>query len=143
MCKNVELIETWQECHHSGSKKRYSRRDGDCTTELMDPHSKRRMFSKWPAGWKLHEIEKQHWQFPSSSDDFVFCRSNKTKHGFPWDPINKKILAVSMYKAPKQVKWNENPDGMKFNKITMTVGNGLFINKVTRLFFENRFIALK
>jgi len=60
MCKNVELIETWQECHNSGSKKRYIRRGGDYTTESMDPHSKQKMFSKWPAGWKLLEIEKQH-----------------------------------------------------------------------------------
>jgi len=54
MCKSVELIKSFQEYHHSGSKERYSRRDGHST---MDSHSKRGMFSKWPAGWKLHEIE--------------------------------------------------------------------------------------
>jgi hypothetical protein len=48
-----------------------------------------------------------------------------------------------MYKAPKLVKLNEKPDGMKFNKITTTVRNRLFINKVRRIFFENRFTVLK
>jgi hypothetical protein len=60
MCKRAELINTLQVCHHSGSKKIYIRRDGDSTTESMDSHSKRETFSNWPAGWKLHEIEKQH-----------------------------------------------------------------------------------
>lgn len=32
---------------------------------------------------------------------------------------------------------------MKFNQINMTVRNRLFINKVPRLIFEYRFIALK
>jgi len=58
MCKRAELIKTLQKCHHSGSKKMYSRRNGDSTTESMDSHSKWEKFSKWPAGWKLHEIEK-------------------------------------------------------------------------------------
>jgi hypothetical protein len=49
-----------------------------------------------------------------------------------------------MYKAPKQVKLNEKPDGMKFNKTTTTVRNRLFVNKVRRLLFlENIFIVLK
>jgi hypothetical protein len=60
MCKRAELIKALQECHHSGSNKMYSRRDGDSTTESMDSRSKLETFSKWSAGWKLHEIEKQH-----------------------------------------------------------------------------------
>lgn len=32
---------------------------------------------------------------------------------------------------------------MEFNKISKTVRNRLFINKVRRIFFENKFVALK
>jgi hypothetical protein len=41
-----------------------------------------------------------------------------------------------MYKAPKQVKCNEKPDGIKFNKIIMTERSRLFVDKVTRVFFS-------
>ena len=59
------------------------------------------------------------------------------------DPINKTICPFLMYEAPRQVKWNEKPDGIKFNKINMTIRNRLFINKVTRFFAKTDLLLWK